>query len=208
MEDRWLWNLESSHVFYVRSAYNLLTSQPQAGTPVDTKLFWHKDIPLKVVIFVWHLFRNRLATRDNLLRRGVINNDSQLRVGGCGSLQTTSHLFSHCSIFGMVWHFIDRWLGIFAVAPHCVEDRFSQFSFLGGGSKVWQSFMHMIWFASLWEIWKERNNKIFNGKECSILQLVDKTKSLSFLWLKAKFVSFPFNYHSWWLGPFTMLGIC
>ena len=52
MEDRWLWNLESSHVFYVRSAYNLLTSQPQAGTPVDTKLFWHKDIPLKVVIFV------------------------------------------------------------------------------------------------------------------------------------------------------------
>jgi len=27
-EDRWLWTLESSHVFSIRSVYNVLTSQP------------------------------------------------------------------------------------------------------------------------------------------------------------------------------------
>jgi len=36
-------------------------------------------------------------------------------------------------------------------------------------------------------IWKEkkRNNRIFNHKEESLQQLVDKIKLISFLWLKA-----------------------
>jgi len=59
----------------------------------------------------------------------------------------------------------------------------------------------------VWEIWNERNNKLFTGKECTIVQVVDKIKSLTFMWLKAKFPSLPFNYHDWWLSPYTILGI-
>jgi len=66
--------------------------------------------------------------------------------------------------------------------------------------------MQVLWFATMWEIWKERNNMIFNAKECSILQVVDKIKALFFMWLKAKFVSLPFNFHGWWLNPLAILG--
>jgi len=48
---------------------------------------------------------------------------------------------------------------------------------------------------------------IFNAKECSILQVVVKIKSLSYMWLKAKFASLPLNYHGWWLCLFTILSI-
>ncbi|AES67217.1 hypothetical protein MTR_2g088140 [Medicago truncatula] len=48
---------------------------------------------------------------------------------------------------------------------------------------------------------------IFKVKECSIIHVVDKIKSLSFMWLKAKFTSLPLNYYGWWLYPFIMLGI-
>ena len=58
-----------------------------------------------------------------------------------------------------------------------------------------------------WEIWKERNNRLFNGKERPVYKVVDKIKSLAFMWLKAKNTSLSINYHGWWLSPFTILGI-
>jgi len=78
--DKWLWTLETSHVFSVRSAYNFLTFQPSTVLPVAVSSLWNKDIPLKVVMFAWRLFRDRLPTKDNLLRRGVIHHEARLCV--------------------------------------------------------------------------------------------------------------------------------
>ena len=88
-----------------------------------------------------------------------------------------------------------------------MPDHFNQFSLIIGASKVRRSVLQVIWFATVWEIWKERNNRIFNNKQSSVMQVVDKIKSLSFMSLKAKFASLPFNYHGWLLSSFTMLGI-
>jgi len=78
IEDKWLWKLESSNDFTVRSAYKVLVHQHPIDTTVSSKVLWHKDIPLKVVIFIWRLFRDRLPTKDNLFRRGVIASDARL----------------------------------------------------------------------------------------------------------------------------------
>jgi len=67
-----------------------------------------------------------------------------------------------------------------------------------------------VWYytiISMKIISKERNNRLFNGKECLIIQVVYKIKSLTLRWLKAKFSTLPFNYHGWWLNPFTILDI-
>ena len=50
--DRWLWTLESSHVFSVRSAYIYITLQPPIASTVATSSLWHKYVPLKVVLCV------------------------------------------------------------------------------------------------------------------------------------------------------------
>ncbi|XP_039683850.1 uncharacterized protein [Medicago truncatula] len=77
-EDRWRWNLDPSNEFSVRSAYKVLAFQHTVATTVITKAHWHKDVPLKVVMFVWRLFRDRLPTKDDLFRRGVIATDARL----------------------------------------------------------------------------------------------------------------------------------
>jgi len=109
--------------------------------------------------------------------------------------------------FGSVWFFIFRWLGISTVMPFDVACHFNKFNYIGGAAKSQRSILQVIWFEPVWKIWKERNNKIFNDNECTIMQVVDKIKSIIFMWLKAKFALLPFNYHGWWLSPFTMLGI-
>ena len=108
-----------------------------------------------------------------MLRRGVIYSDATLCVGGYGSLETFSHLFLHYRIFWEVWHFIHHWFGVCSVLPNVLMDYFNQFSFVGGNcSKVRQSIMHLIWYATMWE----------NGKKeitgCSLVKNVRHLRSL------------------------------
>ena len=109
-DDKWLWTLESSHTFSVCKVYNFLTIQPRIASSVVASSLWHKDVPLKVVLFAWRLFWDRLPTKDNLLRRGVIDHDSRECVAGCGSVESSYH-FSYIVIFlglsGIL--FIDGW---------------------------------------------------------------------------------------------------
>jgi len=100
--DRWRWALESTHTFSVRSVYKYLTHQPPLVSSVDASSLWHKDVPLKVVLFGWRLLRDRLPSKDNLFRRGVIDQASRQCVSGCDSLETSNHLFLHCNLFSSV----------------------------------------------------------------------------------------------------------
>jgi len=60
---------------------------------------WHKQVPLKVFICVWRLLRNRLPTKDNLVRREIISQEAHYCVSGCGKVESAQHLFLHCALF-------------------------------------------------------------------------------------------------------------
>jgi len=109
-------------------------------------------------------------------------------------LKTTTHLFLHCSTFDSVWQYLLRWLGFSTALPLGVIDHFNQFSLDDGTVKARGAILQVNWFATTWEIWKERNNRLFNGKQSSILQVVDKIKSLAFTWLKEKYPYSPLQF--------------
>ena len=113
-----------------------MTQHQHIGTTVSTKVLWRKDVPLKVVLFAWRLFCDRLPTKDNLYSRGVIAVDDRLCVGGCGSLESSTHLFLHCNIFSDVWHLIHCWLGVCSVLPYNPTDYLIQFGFVGGNCSM------------------------------------------------------------------------
>jgi hypothetical protein len=50
----------------------------------DLDSIWHKQVPLKVSIFVLRLLRDLLPTNTNLAKRGVISTADQFCVAGCG----------------------------------------------------------------------------------------------------------------------------
>jgi len=66
-------------------------------------------------------------------------------VAGCGSEETSTHLFLHCNIFGSTWHYISRWLDLSTVIPFSVGDHFNQFTIDGGVTKAQRSILQVLW---------------------------------------------------------------
>nr|ABN08325.1 hypothetical protein MtrDRAFT_AC155890g41v2 [Medicago truncatula] len=69
MADRWVWKLHHSNKYILQSTYSYLTAVDTNITEDFHHFLWHKAVPLKVNIFVWRLFLNRLATKDNLRKK-------------------------------------------------------------------------------------------------------------------------------------------
>jgi hypothetical protein len=207
VHDRWRWLLDPAHGYSVKGTYQYLMSvdEPPERELVDD--VWLKQVPLKVLLFAWRLFRNRLPTKDNLLRRQVLHSDNINCVGGCGSLENAEHLFLGCDFFGRVWTQVLLWLGLSYAAPVRCRDHYLQFGHMAGLPHFSHSFIQLIWLACVWTIWKERNNRIFTQKATPISILSDRVKLLSFKWLKARLHSFVFSYHDWWQHPMSCMGI-
>jgi hypothetical protein len=156
---------------------------------------------------VWRLLRNRLPTKDNLLRRGIIKVDSAACVAGCSVPETAFHLFLYCDISSGLWADVRLWLGIYAVYPGDIRLHYEQFTKMAGMPRCSHMFLTIIWFATVWVIWKERNNRVFQNTVATPFTFIEKVKLSSFLWLKATRVSFSYSYHDWWKQPLSCMGI-
>nr|GFB46310.1 cysteine-rich receptor-like protein kinase [Tanacetum cinerariifolium] len=83
MEDRWVWNLESSGDFSVASFRRKIDDSRLPM--VDDKTWWVKYMPIKINVLAWKVRVNALPTRFNLSRRDVVLPGSLgvwFRIGG------------------------------------------------------------------------------------------------------------------------------
>lgn len=61
---------------------------------------------------------DRLPTKINLLRHGIIQPAAVRCVAGCGVDESAPHMFIHCDIFGSLWQHIRAWIGVSRVDPY------------------------------------------------------------------------------------------
>jgi hypothetical protein len=159
---------------------------------------WHKHVPAKVSLLAWRLFRNRLPTKDNLALRGILHSNETTCVEGCASTKSAAHLFLHCNFSGELWSNVLNWLGISLVSAGELRHHYSQLTKMTGMPLFSHLFFRIIWFATVWVIKKEMNNRIFHNAVSTPFTLIEKVKLDSFLWLKSKHVAFVYSYHDWW----------
>lgn len=64
------------------------------------------------------------------------------------------------------------WLGVFFLnlqrSRIAFYDHFVQLTYSAGSLKAKRSLLQLIWFACVWVLWSETNNRLFNQKEKSI----------------------------------------
>jgi len=78
---------------------------------------------------------------------------------------------------------------------------------MAGLPRFTHTFLKVIWFASVWVIWKERNNRVFQNAVTIPSVLVEQVKLNSFLWLKSTRANFVYRYHDWWQNPILCMGV-
>jgi len=88
-----------------------------------------------------------------------------------------------------------------------LQHHFTQFTKMVGMPRFTHLYFNVIWFATVWVIWNERNNMIFQQTVSTPFLLLEKVKLNSFSWLKAKQVSFSYSYHDWWKNPSLCMGL-
>ncbi|GKA39338.1 RNA-directed DNA polymerase, eukaryota [Tanacetum coccineum] len=106
MEDRWIWDLNGDGEFCVKDVRNLLdvTFLPKADSPTR----WIKTIPIKVNIFAWKVSLDRLPTRSNLARRGVLVPSSSCLICNVSD-EDLAHLLFRCDLAIEVTRLVYRW---------------------------------------------------------------------------------------------------
>jgi hypothetical protein len=205
-EDLWIWKDDVISGFTVNSAYLLLVENYIPRIAINStndlvfKWLWKCGAPSKVCAFSWQLILDRIQTKDNLLKRRII--DAQQ--GGCGMCgdapESALHLFLHCKYGAKVWYDIMRWLGFMVILPHDIVSSLAMVICCAKNKKE-RGGLCLVWAAFMWVMWQARNNCIFNNGIVGYDDLVEQIKFTSWKWFIGKVAKGPCLLYEWKWSP-------
>jgi hypothetical protein len=205
--DSWSWLPDPEGGFSVKSSYKLLSEDLWTEGELDDDLgrvldkIWDSSAPSKVIAFSWQLLYDRIPTKSNLARRGIVGSEMPWECVGCvGKIETSCHLFLHCPCAMKVWSEIFKWLGVEIVIPPSLVTLFEVFLESARKAKMRSGFV-LIWHASLWSMWRARNNSMFADGSFSPMEIVDNIKVVSWKWSLSRLKLFPCLFYEWSWDP-------
>lgn len=147
--------------FSIKFAYDCVLNSTCDNNCVNLpfKQLWMAKAFPNVLTATWRTLLNRLPTRENLSRRGVLVNT--LSCALCQDWADSSqHLFLECKYAHMVWSNCYRSIGILFVQHKDLRSHFESFFLDHVNSKqnlVWKG----VWATIVWSIWEQRNRIVF-----------------------------------------------
>ncbi|XP_058758447.1 uncharacterized protein LOC131631698 [Vicia villosa] len=206
-EDVIVWPFDVSKCYTVRSGYDLLQQQQQGGEldicrKQGLEYIWASKVPSKLKFFYWRVILDKLPTRNQLVRRGIIANNHEALCAFCElRYEEPFHIFISCSKLQILWGKINLWLDIDSQgAEDCCEQLHEGISALSG--KIQCKRAAAIWMMIWWCIWKARNNIIFNNAVFDCDELFVSILWYSWWWLaieaKDRIRS---NFYEWYKNP-------
>jgi hypothetical protein len=97
------WGLTTSKMFTIGFVYGFLTNGGMESKL--TKMIWKCRIPLKIRIFMWQVFQDRLQTGQQLKMTKWDGSDQCYL---CGKKENANHLLFHCPMAVFVWSFLGK----------------------------------------------------------------------------------------------------
>jgi hypothetical protein len=125
---------------------------------VDLRMteLWKVNLPLKIKIFLWMLWHDRVLTGEQLkIRKGKGSEKCKY----CGKIETRNHLFFNCNIAQILWVWVRismRW----TERPISIQDYEDKMRVGLGHKDIFIAFFLLAGVS--WSLWKTRNDWVFN----------------------------------------------
>ena len=132
-------------------------------------------MPLKIKKFVWYACWRVILNKDNLVKR---NWNGSTKCVFCLHNETIKHLFFDCKVARSIWSTIQIASNLYP--PRSVANIFG--NWLHGIDHRFRTIIRVGAIAVIWSLWLCRNDKVFNDKNVSLLQVIYRCTSLLRLW--------------------------
>ncbi|GKD43095.1 RNA-directed DNA polymerase, eukaryota, reverse transcriptase zinc-binding domain protein [Tanacetum coccineum] len=176
--DRWIWSLNSSGDFLVKSVRSFIDDSLLPKEDVPTR--WVKYVPIKINIFSWKVCFDRLPSRLNISLRGI--EISSILCPLCSIVvESISHLLFSCQVARQILQKIVRWWDLEYTDIHSYEDWISWLNNIRLNKRlkdIFEGVSYVMW----WVIWRFRNQILFGPKQPHLGLLFDDIVLLSY-WL-------------------------
>jgi hypothetical protein len=170
--DEFRWCLTKNNIFSVNSIYKALTilSQPI----VNNKPIWKMKIPLKTKtkIFAWYLRRGVILTKNNATGRNVRN------VIFCHENEIIKYLFFNCRVARSTWPLIQIRSTLYP--PRSIANIFG--NWLNEVDPRYKTLIRVGRIGVVWSLLLYRNDKVFNDKNSSLVQVIYRCTALLRSW--------------------------
>ncbi|GJY80073.1 RNA-directed DNA polymerase, eukaryota [Tanacetum coccineum] len=139
--DRWFWDMNGSGTYRVKDVRNMLDDFFLPKDEVATR--WLPHLPIKLNVFAWRLYLDRLPTKSNLIRRGI-------QVGSpicpnCISYdEDVPHIFFKCPLAIEVSRAVCRWWDVVWVPCGSYSEWLSWLLSIKMGSRI-KSLFEGVW---------------------------------------------------------------
>ncbi|KAJ9564655.1 hypothetical protein OSB04_000621 [Centaurea solstitialis] len=178
----WEWLLENNKTFSVSSLRRLIDgiNLPIAENEVD----WCRWIPNKVNIHMWRFLMNRLATKDNLAKRGVScsSDDCPLCLS---TVEDLDHVFVNCSTTKVISAHLENWLDWWPKSIRDINEIQALKSSITRENLRLRVYKVII-AAFCWSIWLQRNSKLFKGSCKKEIEIFRDIQFLAFDWIRCR----------------------
>jgi hypothetical protein len=171
--DEFRWGLTKKGVFSISSMYKALIEPVQ---PIlNNKFIWKMKIPLKTKVFSWFLHRGVILTKYNIVK---------CNCHGCTKCifyhkeERIKHLIFPCRFARSIWSIIH--IGSTLYHPQSVKNIFVKW--LNGVDSRFKTLIRVGVIIVVWSLWLCRNNKVFNSKSSSLMQVIYRCTALRRLW--------------------------
>lgn len=167
---------------------------------------WDVKAPSNVLALAWKVLLDRIQSKVNLSRRGILLNPSQMLCPFCDQFEeTTMHLLFNCIHSWRVWQQVLLWLGIYTALPGEGKMHFMSFQ-ESSSARDRKRGMCIIWLSTVWFLWNLRNRITFQNETVDFSLALDTIQFKSWLWLKGKVKGFCFSPYEWDSSPLICLG--
>ncbi|CAH9083997.1 unnamed protein product [Cuscuta epithymum] len=177
VEDRLIWSGEQNGCFSVKSCYRQVVGEFRPEEWLGWTAMWKFQLPPKIKHFFWQVCTNCLPTTSNLIRRGV---ECRALCGLCGDEGDESllHLFVTCREAKEAWRAVN-WRQV-----NQSVSAFPDWLQLNFQSLQEKELTRLI--LGCWGIWRERNQRVWNGSKLDRAQILRKAEAYVEGWSMAQ----------------------